>query len=121
MRLVTIGTRPQMEQMWKSAVFVSKLYFDVRSGSLIAILSEPVGQAVQTPPCRMQNEQEQARAGISVGSGDQSSTNEMFLQWQLPTIGIPMTCRLMPAARPGNSATPAIADTRCDDCQKAAA
>jgi len=30
----------------------------------------------------------QARAGISEGSGSQVSTNEMFLQWQLPQISI---------------------------------
>jgi len=36
----------------------------------------------------MQNEQVQARAGISEGSGTQVSLNEMFLQWQLPLISI---------------------------------
>src|SRR5579864_185459 len=88
MRLVTTGTTPQREQTWKSAVFVPKAYFPASEGSLTFTFSEPVGQDVQTPPCLTQNEQVQARAGISVGSGFQVSANEMFPQWQLPEISM---------------------------------
>ena len=49
-------------------------------------LSAPRGFEVQTPPCFTQNEQPQARAGISAGSGSQVSENEMFPQWQRPLI-----------------------------------
>ena len=88
MRLVTTGAMPQLEQMWKLAVFVPKEYFDTSEGSLTLTLSEPVGQEVQTPPCFLQNEQVQARAGISDGSGSQLSANEMFPQWHLPEISM---------------------------------
>jgi hypothetical protein len=52
------------------------------------ILREPVGSDVHAPPCFVQNEQLQARAGISVGSGNQFSSNEMLPQWQLPQISM---------------------------------
>ena len=74
--------------MWNSAVFVPKLYLDTRAGSLTVTLSEPVGQEVQTPPCFVQKEQVQARAGIADGSGAQLRANEMLPQWQLPEISI---------------------------------
>src|SRR5262245_12464851 len=102
MRLVATGTTPQVEQMWNWAVSVPKEYCDTRAGCLTSILSEPAGQEVQTPPCLTQNEQVQARAGISDGSGRQSSVNEMFRQWQLPEISmdlLPMTLRRLRANR----------------------
>jgi hypothetical protein len=55
---------------------------------LTLTVSDPVGQEVQTPPCFTQNEQVQARAGISDGSGRQSSANEILPQWQRPEINI---------------------------------
>jgi hypothetical protein len=55
---------------------------------LTLTLSDPVGHEVQTPPCFAQNEQVQARAGISDGSGRQSSANEILPQWQLPDINM---------------------------------
>src|SRR5262245_51347633 len=79
---------PHLAQTWKSAVFVPNEYFDTREGSLTCTLSEPVGQEVQTPPCFTQNEQVQARAGISDGAGSQRSANEMFPQWHFPEISI---------------------------------
>ena len=88
MRLVTTGAMPHVEQMWKSAVLVPKEYFDTCEGSLTFTLSKPVGQDVQTPPCFVQNEQVQARAGISDGSGSHLSANEMFPQWHLPEISM---------------------------------
>ena len=51
-------------------------------------LLDPVGEEVQTPPCFAQNEQVQARAGISDGSGRQSSANEILPQWQRPEINM---------------------------------
>jgi hypothetical protein len=51
-------------------------------------VSDPVGQEVQTPPCFAQNEQVQARAGISDGSDRQSSANEILPQWQRPEINM---------------------------------
>ena len=80
--------------MWNSAVFVPKAYLDTSEGSRTVTLSEPVGQEVQTPPCLVQKEQVQARAGICDGSGAQVRVNEMFLQWQLPeiSIGAPRAC-----------------------------
>src|SRR3954467_14108121 len=48
--------------------------------------SAPAGHEVQTPPCFWQNVHEQARAGISVGSGRQSSVKAMLPQWHLPRI-----------------------------------
>jgi hypothetical protein len=47
---------------------------------LTLTVSDPVGQDVQTPPCFAQNEQVHARAGISDGSGRQSSANEILPQ-----------------------------------------
>lgn len=38
------------------------------------------------PPCFVQNEHVQARAGISSGSGSQASENAMLPQWHLPRI-----------------------------------
>jgi hypothetical protein len=66
--------------MWNCAVFVPKAYRDTSEESLTSTFSEPAGHDVQTPPCLVQNEQVQARAGISSGSGCQSSANEMFPQ-----------------------------------------
>jgi len=88
MRQVTTGVMPHFAQTWKSAVFVPNAYFDTREGSFTRTRSKPVGQEVQTPPCFVQNEQVQARAGISEGSGFQSSVNEMFAQWHWPRISI---------------------------------
>jgi hypothetical protein len=85
---VTTGTTPQLEQTWKSAVRVPKEYFETSSGWRTVMLSDPVGQEVQSPPCLAQNEQLQARAGISVGSGLQFSRNVMLPQWQLPEMRI---------------------------------
>src|SRR3954453_10966583 len=48
--------------------------------------SAPAGHEVQTPPCFWQNVHEQARAGISAGSGRQSSVKAMLPQWHLPRI-----------------------------------
>ena len=56
-------------------------------------LTEPVGQEVQTPPCFVQKEQVQARAGISEGSGFQLSVKEMLPQWQRPEINMAHLCR----------------------------
>lgn len=53
-------------------------------------LREPVGQEVHTPPCLVQNEQVQARAGISAGSGRQSREKEMLPQWQDPEMSMAM-------------------------------
>jgi hypothetical protein len=50
--------------------------------------SEPLGHEVQTPPCFVQKLHVQARAGISTGSGRQSSVNEMLPQWQPPRISM---------------------------------
>ncbi len=88
MVLVTTGTTPHLEQMWNCAVSVPKAYVATSSGSSTLTLSEPVGQDVQTPPCLAQNEQVQARAGISDGSGFQSSAKEMFPQWHFPEMSI---------------------------------
>src|SRR5262249_33275490 len=78
--LVTTGTTPHREQIWKSAVRVPKLYLDTSEASSTETLSEPFGLDVQTPPCFWQNVQVHARAGISFGSGSQVSVNEMFPQ-----------------------------------------
>jgi hypothetical protein len=48
--------------------------------------SDPAGQDVHTPPCRVQNVHVQARAGISIGSAVQSSSNATLPQWQLPEM-----------------------------------
>jgi hypothetical protein len=44
------------------------------------IFSAPRGVEVQTPPCFVQKEQPQARAGISLGLGSQSSAKIMLPQ-----------------------------------------
>src|SRR5438552_14862364 len=62
----------------------------------------PRGLEVHTPPCLMQNEQLQARAGISAGSGSQVRENEMFPQWHLPWTTITRAC----AERRGSRARP---------------
>jgi hypothetical protein len=67
---------------------VPNAYFDTRVRSLTLTVSDPVGQDVQTPPCFAQNEQVQARAGISDGSGRQSSASEILPQWQRPEINM---------------------------------
>src|SRR5215469_7974793 len=67
---------------------VPNAYFDARSRSLTLTVSDPVGQEVQAPPCFAQNEQVQARAGISDGFGRQSSANEILPQWQRPEINM---------------------------------
>jgi len=86
MRLVTTGTIPQRAQVWNSAVRVPNAYLDTSEGSLTTTFSAPPGLEVHTPPCLVQNEQVQARAGISAGSGSQVSEKEMFPQWHLPWI-----------------------------------
>jgi hypothetical protein len=76
--------------MWKMAVFVPKAYLETRAGSATFTLSDPVGHAVQTPSCLVQNEHVQARAGIADGSGTHVNTNEMLPQWHFPVMS--MTC-----------------------------
>src|SRR5579862_5995021 len=49
-------------------------------------LSVPAGWEVHTPPCFTQNEQPQARAAITAGSGSQLSVKAMLPQWQRPRI-----------------------------------
>src|SRR6195256_6846997 len=88
MRLVTTGTMPQRVQTWNSAVRVPNVYRETREGSLTTTFSAPPGLEVQTPPCLVQNEQLQARAGISPGSGSQVSEKAMFPQWHLPCINM---------------------------------
>jgi hypothetical protein len=80
MSLVATGTAPQTLQTWKQAVFVPKEYFETRDGSDTSTTRDPVGQDVQTPPRFTQNVQEHALAGISFGSGCQSSMRETFPQ-----------------------------------------
>src|SRR6476659_6918376 len=70
------------------AVFVPKAYFETLDGSATLTFKDPVGHEVQTPPCLVQNEQVQARAGISDGSGSHLSTNEMLPQWHLPLMSM---------------------------------
>src|SRR5215472_10114599 len=72
--------------------------------SLTLTVSDPVGQEVQTPPCFAQNEQVQARAGISDGFGRQSSANEILPQWQRPEIN--MALPRQPARRCAASLPP---------------
>lgn len=79
---------PQVEQTWNSAVFVPKAYLDVRLESLTRTVKEPVEQDVHTPPCLVQNEQEQALAAISFGSGCQSNLKAMLPQWQAPEMSM---------------------------------
>src|SRR3989454_11032844 len=79
---------PQRAQVWNSAVRVPNEYLDTCAGSLITTSRAPRGLEVHTPPCLMQNEQLQARAGISAGSGSQVREKEMFPQWHLPWTSI---------------------------------
>src|SRR5207244_12802406 len=79
---------PQRAQVWNSAVRVPNEYLDTSAGSLITTSRAPHGLEVHTPPCLMQKEQLQARAGISAGSGSQVRGNEMFQQWHLPRTTI---------------------------------
>jgi hypothetical protein len=74
--------------------------------SWTSIRSEPVGQDVQTPPCLIQKEHEQARAGISVGSGCQSSWKEMLPQWQLPRMSMVRAPRVFATPNVGVEAGP---------------
>jgi hypothetical protein len=67
---------------------VPNAYFDARVRSLTITVSDPVGHEVQTPPCFAQNEQVQARAGISDGSGRQSSAKKILPQGQRPEINM---------------------------------
>ena len=60
----------------------------MRARSLTFTVSDPAGHDVQTPPCFAQNEQVQARAGISDGSGRQSSAKKILPQWQRPEINM---------------------------------
>src|SRR6476660_2015307 len=75
---------PHRAQVWNSAVLVPNAYVDTSDGSLIATSRAQIGLEVHTPPCLVQNEQVQARAGISAGSGSQVREKEMFPQWHLP-------------------------------------
>src|SRR5258707_8546019 len=88
MRLVTTGTMPHRVQIRNSAVLVPNAYFDTCAGSFTTTLRAPRGLEVHTPPCLVQNEQVQARAGISTGSGSQVREKEMLPQWHLPRITI---------------------------------
>jgi hypothetical protein len=67
---------------------------------LTLTLSEPPGHEVHTPPCFVQKPQLQARAGISDGSGFQSSVKEMLPQWQPPRISMVRGGLRRAAARP---------------------
>src|SRR5579859_1770999 len=91
MRLVTTGTMPHRAQMWNCAVRVPNAYLDTSDGSSTTTSSAARGLEVHTPPCLMQNEQVQARAGISAGSGSHARENEMFPQWHLPWINMRAT------------------------------
>src|SRR5690349_24896913 len=84
-----------MVQTWNSAVFIPKTYRETLPGSATDTSSLPVGQEVHTPPCLVQKEQVQARAGISTGSGSHRNSNEMLPQWQLPhmSTGAPKCLR----------------------------
>lgn len=79
---------PHRAQMWNSAVRVPNAYLDTSQGSSIATSRVLPGLEVHMPPCLVQKEQVQARAGISAGSGAQVSEKEMFPQWHLPRINI---------------------------------
>src|SRR5688572_32918076 len=79
---------PHWPQVWNSAVRVPKAYLETRDRSLTTISRAPVGVEVHTPPCLTQNEQVQARAGISEGSGSQVREKKMFPQWHLPWINM---------------------------------
>ena len=72
----------------KLAVRVPNAYLDTSDGSLTTTFRAPFGLEVHTPPCLVQNEQVQARAGISAGSGSQVREKEMFPQWHLPWINM---------------------------------
>src|SRR5882762_2207823 len=101
MRLVTTGTMPHRAQIWNSAVLVPNSYFDTSAGSFTMTFNAPRGLEVHTPPCLVQNEQVQARAGISTGSGSQVREKEMLPQWHLPW----MTMTLSPALSQGRGRT----------------
>src|SRR5207302_7576630 len=77
---------PQRAQVWNSAVRVPNAYLEMSEGSLTTTFSAPPGLDVHAPPCLVQNEQVQARTGISAGSGSQVREKEMFPQWHLPWI-----------------------------------
>src|SRR2546425_13019086 len=84
---------------------------ETSDGSVITTLKMPRGLEVHTPPCLMQNEQPQARAGISVGSGSQVREKEMFPQWHLPWISTPLSHEKSTRARamaPGRAYTQRI-------------
>jgi hypothetical protein len=80
-RLVTTGTTPQRAQTWNSAVHVPNAYLDTREDCRTTTTRDAPGLDVQTPPCLVQNEQVQARAGISAGSGSHLRVNAMLRQW----------------------------------------
>src|ERR1700730_3202752 len=82
---------PHREHVWNSAVRVPNAYLDTSKGSSTTTFRAPLGLEVHTPPCLMQNEHVQARAGISAGSGSQVRENEMFPQWHLPWINMRAT------------------------------
>jgi len=71
---------PQRAHVWNSAVRVPNAYLETSEGSPMEILSEPFGFEVHTPPCLVQNEQVQARAGISAGSGSHAREKEILPQ-----------------------------------------
>src|SRR5712664_111170 len=79
---------PHRAQVWNSAVRVPNAYLDTSEGSLTTTSSTPPGLEVHTPPCLVQNEQVQARTGISAGSGSQAREKEMFPQWHFPLISM---------------------------------
>ena len=79
---------PHRAQTWNSAVLVPKDYLETRLVSLTRTVSEPAEQDVHTPPCFTQNEHEHALAGISFGSGCQSSLKETLPQWQAPEMSM---------------------------------
>src|SRR6266498_923364 len=102
---------PHCEQIWNSAVRVPNAYFETSEGFLTATFNAPRGLEVHTPPCLMQNEQPQARAGISVGSGSQVREKEIFPQWHLPWISTPLSHERSTRARamaPGSACTQRI-------------
>jgi hypothetical protein len=89
--------------MWNSAVRVPKAYFETSAGSSTTTRNTPFGLEVHTPPCLVQNEQPQARAGISAGSGSQARLKAMLPQWHLPRISIPSHPSMRDDASPQES------------------
>src|SRR5262249_62436952 len=87
-RPATPATTPHAVHTSNLTVWVQNVYFDTHTRPLTLPVSDPVGQEVQTPPYSAQKEQVQPRAGISGGSGRQSSANEIFPQWQRPEINM---------------------------------